>query len=120
MADATWPTTVPEEPENDDYDETFLPNEASFQPDVGPPTSWRRSTLDGGQISASIIMTTAERDFFKTFYRTTLKDGTRPFVWNNPAYSSAGRYKFAPSSPPRVSAIGAGLWRVRLSLIRLS
>ena len=120
MTDISWPSGVPEAPERDGYNEELRPNIASFEPEAGPPTSWRRSTVDSGLVSAAFIMTTAERDLFKTFYRTTLKDGSLPFSWDNPSYSSAARHLFDPKSPPSWQAIGADLWRVRVSFIRLA
>ncbi len=120
MSDPSWPVDVPSEPESNDYRETLLPNVASFKPDVGPPTAWRRSTLDGGSIQASFVLTYAQRDSFKTFYRTTLKDGTLPFLWTNPAYGVSGRYLFDPENPPQFQSIGAALWRVGTAIIKLA
>ncbi len=120
MGDHTWPVGVPYEPEQSDYDEKLAINAASFEPDVGPPTMWRRSTLDGADIKASIIMTNAEKALFHTWFRSTLKDGTRPFVWENPAYGVSKRHIFDPGNPPTYRNIGAALWRVGLSIIRLA
>lgn len=120
MSYPSWPSGVPSEPEQDGYAEDFAANLATFEPDVGPPTSWRRSTLDSGKIDATIIMTTAERDLFKTFFRTTLKDGSTPFLWTNPAYDAEATHIFDPKTPPQFRPIGASLWRVRLSIIRIN
>jgi len=120
MGDYTWPEAIPSEPEQSGYEEKLSINAGIFEPDVGPPTMWRRSTLDGAAIKGNIIMTTAERDLFKTFYRTTLRDGTRPFLWTNPAYGVEARHIFDPGNPPTFQAIGAALWRVGLQIIRLA
>lgn len=120
MGDHSWPAGVPSEPEQAGYDEKLSINASAFEPEVGPPTTWRRSTLDGAAIKANIIMSTAERDLFKTWFRSTLKDGTRPFLWLNPAYSGEARHIFDPGNPPTFQAIGAALWRVGLQIIRLA
>jgi hypothetical protein len=120
MADPTWPATIPSEPEQSGYDEKLAISSSIFEPDVGPPTTWRRSTADGAAIKATIIMTDAERDLFKTFYRSTLRDGSRAFNWTNPAYGSSARHLFDPGNPPVFVNIGAALWRVTLQIIRLA
>lgn len=120
MGDPIWPTsTVPDAPEQRDYEEKLSINAATFEPDVGPPTMFRRSTLDGAAIKCTIIMSEAERDAFKTFYRTTLRDGTRAFKWTNPAYGVEGRHLFDPGNPPTFKNIGAALWQVGLNIIRI-
>lgn len=119
MSDPAWPGTVPYEPEIDGYDEEVRSNLSSFSPDVGPPTSWRRSTLDSSNVRATILMTGAEYTAFMMFFRTTLADGSLAFEWDNPAYSATGRYKFSPDQAPRRVPAGPDLWRVSFSAIRL-
>lgn len=120
MSDAVWPVSIPSEPEQGDYRETITPNLSSFTPDVGLPTSWRRSTLDSAEIQASFRLTYAQRDAFKTFFRDTLADGSRAFRWTNPAYGVEARYIFDPKSPPQFQPIGGALWRVGVSLIKVA
>ena len=120
MSDPAWPTsTVPDAPEYNGYGSAVLSSESSFKPEVGPPTSWRRSTLEARKITASFAWTTTQRDAFYTFYFTTLKNGTVPFQWDNPAFSATGRYKFDSDNPPAEEAIGYEMWRVTVSVYRL-
>lgn len=120
MADAVWPSTVPFEPEQGSYSEAIVSNLASFQPDVGPPTTTRRSTIKSTKIKAAFFMTTAERVLFETFFTDTLGDGSLPFTWVNPVYGVSKRYMFDPSSPPEWAPIGSGqAHRVACSIIKL-
>jgi hypothetical protein len=120
MVDAVWPSNVPHEPEQGGYGETIASNLASFSPDVGPPTTWRRSTIKSTKIQATILMTGAERDLFTTFFTDTLGDGALPFTWTNPAYGVSKRYTFDPGSPPQWASVGYDLYRVQLNIIKLS
>ncbi len=120
VAYPVWPSaTVPDGPEYDGYRRVGVTNEASFQPDVGPPTTWRRSTLNLSKVSASFVWNTTQRDAFDTFYQTTLKDGSLAFQWDNPAYSATGIYKFDPSNPPQEEAVGYEMWRVSIVVYKL-
>lgn len=119
MSDPAWPSTVPDAPEYNGYGATPLPSGASFQPDVGVPTSWPRTTLDSRKIQASFVWNTTQRDAFYTFYNTTLKRGSRPFQWDNPAFSVTGRCKFDIESPPREEAIGFEMWRISVTIFRI-
>lgn len=119
MSDASWPA-IPYEPEQSDYREVTTPNVSSFKPDVGPPTTYRRSTLDMVNIQATFVLTGAERATFLTFYRTTLQDGILPFLWTNPAFGASARYLFDPDNPPQWASAGFDLWRLTVSVIKLS
>lgn len=65
------------------------------------------------------MFTTAQRDAFYTFYDTTTKGGSIPFIWNNPAHSVPGLYIFDAGNPPQVDAVGFETWRVGISVFRL-
>jgi hypothetical protein len=120
MADPSWPSTVPSEPEIGNYREAVISGNASFQPDTGPPTSWRMSTLDSIAVQASFILhSDTERDSFKAFFRTTLRDGQKKFIWDNPAYDVPGVYLFEPENPPQLTPVGPGRWRLGVSVIKL-
>ena len=56
MADPLWPASVPSDPEIGNYRESVISGNASFQPDAGPPTAWRMSTLDSLAVQASFIL----------------------------------------------------------------
>jgi hypothetical protein len=120
MSYPVWPeATIPHRPEYNGYGSSLLPTSSSFKPDIGLPTTWRRSTLDARKIQSSFVWTTAQRDAFYTFYNTTLKNGTKVFYWDNPALAGTGRYQFDVESPPREEAIGFDMWRVSVSVYRL-
>ena len=121
MSRPSWPTaTVPEKPEYSGYRDQRQRVTSSFQPDVGPPTHWRRSSLDFSRIQAGFVWTTTQRDAFYTFYNTTLQNGTLPFLWTNPAYGSEKLYVFDTQNPPEEEAVGYDVWRITVSVYRLN
>ena len=121
MVDAVWPATVNAEPDQGSYTEAAVSNLASFSPDVGPPSVWRRSTIKQTKISATFFMTAAELEDFREFFEDDLGDGALPFTWTNPVYGVSKRYMFDPGSPPQWAPIGHGsAYRVAINLLKLS
>lgn len=120
MVDAVWPA-INADPEQGSYSEAAVSNLASFKPDVGPPSTWRRSTLKSTKIQAAFFFTSAELATFRTFFETTLGDGALPFTWTNPVYGVSKRYMFDPENPPQWQPLGSGnAYKVSLSIIKLS
>lgn len=119
MATQAWPSTLPE-PEKGSYVEQPFQSSAIFEPDAGPPTTWRRLTLAATKLSMRFIFSSAQLAAFETFYRTTTLDGSLPFTWTNPRYGASYRYVFDPGSPPQVSDLGGSYWSVSVSLMKVS
>lgn len=119
MADAVWPSTVPDDPERDSYNSLSMPSGSSFSPDVGPPSTWRRTTLKGRRIQSSFLWTVDERNDFFDFYYDTLAGGTLPFEWDDPNFAATGRYMFDPESSPVENPRGYKLLYVTIVVIRL-
>lgn len=121
MATAAWPGTIPSEPEQGSYSEQVVSNLGAFQPDVGPPTTLRRSTIKGTKIQAVFFMTSAELALFRTFFETTLGDGSLPFTWVNPIYGVSNKYMFDPNSPPNWAPLGPGsAFKVACTILKLA
>lgn len=76
----------------------------SFQPEIGPSISRRKSTYAVRSYQVELTMiNSAERDLFLTFFHTTLRDGNLPFLWVDPMKGKTGLYftqrcKFVPLS----------------------
>ena len=74
-------------------------NLASFQPDVGPPTTRRRATSRVEQWEMSVLLKSFEQlTEFETWFRDDLKDGALPFVWRKPATDEVTKWRFSPAS----------------------
>lgn len=120
MASPVWPTaTVPANPEAGTYSEQRLQSGSSFQPDVGPPSQFRRTTLKASNIKATFSWTGAQKTAFFAFYDDDLDGGTRPFLWTNPVYGVEERYVFDIGNGPQVSDAGYDRYAVTVSIFRL-
>jgi hypothetical protein len=117
--DATWPSTVPADPEEGTYSETKASNLSVYSPRSGQPFPARRATVKHSRIQAGFFMEPGELTAFIGFYRDTLADGARPFRWTNPVYGQESRYLFDPESPPKWEPLGFGA-AYRVSLVMLS
>jgi hypothetical protein len=121
MALATWPATVPASPLQGSYSEAVQGNIGSFQPDAGPPMTWRRAIGRTTKIAATFRMTAGELRDFLAFFDDELEDGAQPFSWLNPAYGVASRYLFDPSTQPRWEPVGSGqAYRVHVAMLALT
>lgn len=80
----TWPSSLPQFPLAGHWEETLEDNVIEYQPEVGPPTSRRRSTAVGSTSSASFGFTDAQRTTFESFFRDDIKDGALSFTWDHP------------------------------------
>lgn len=81
------------------YGEKMDTNVTEFQPDVGPPKRRRRMSISTDLITFSLIMKNVEWESFKTFYRTTLADGTLPFTFPLGRTGVTGTYVFSGEAP---------------------
>lgn len=109
-----WPSDVPSYALIDGYDESMEGNAVSFTPEVGPP-KWRRLFSTSSEVlSFSILMTAAQYASFLTFYRSTLKDGTKPFTMTHPRLQTTVTMRFMDK--PQIADAGPDSFRVSLKM----
>jgi len=100
MSIPAWPTTLPQRLQRNNYGESPGENQLRSNMDAGPAKMRRRATSAPRKISGTILLSLAELAYFKTFYITTLLDGTLRFTWNDPTDSTTTvemRFTEAPS-----------------------
>ncbi len=114
---AAWPTDLPQCPILNGWDETPQPNVATFAPEVGPPKMKRRSTAKTWLSNVVYRMTSAQLVSFKTFYETTLEDGTLPFTWNHPVNKTNFNWYF--DDQPKITRVTPATHSVQFKLQRL-
>lgn len=84
MAIPVWPATLPQNILAQGY-QGGMPNNQLRQPmSVGPDKVRRRGTVAVRPMNGSIRVIPAELALLKTFYETTLLDGTLRFSWVDP------------------------------------
>ncbi len=121
MPDATWPTSVPAEPEAGSYSEEIVSNLGAVTLGGGIPSSTRRAAVRHTRVAASWLLTVPEMAALQAFFTVDLIDGSKPFTWLNPAHEATGRYLMDPENPPRWSPVGYGaLYKLDLSILKLN
>jgi hypothetical protein len=119
MTTAAWPADIPQCPILNGWNETPQPNVGSFVPEVGPSKMKRRSTAKTWLSSLTYRMTTTQVVAFKTFYETTLEDGTLPFTWNHPVEKTNYNWNFDPGTQPMITRLTPTTHSVQFKLQRL-
>lgn len=119
MTTAPWPAGLPQCPILNGFQETPQPNTVAFNPETGTPKVRRRSTAKGWLTDMVYRMSNAQLLTFKSFYETTLEDGSLPFTQNHPVTKVNYSWMFNPDSQPQIQRTAPGFSTVSFQLVRL-
>lgn len=84
MANATWPTTLPQYLTQSGYGEDWTDQNLRAASEGGALKTRRRFTAAFNQVKARIICSADQVVLFENFYRFTLKGGSLYFDWVHP------------------------------------
>jgi hypothetical protein len=84
------------------YAEQPETNALADQRQVGAPALRRRTSLQQSTITFTVRLSSLEWENVKTFYRSTLKDGTLQFTMNHPRTGVSATWAWVPGQPPKV------------------
>ncbi|KFC73192.1 hypothetical protein FG93_01936 [Bosea sp. LC85] len=115
MAD-TWPATLPQKLQSDDYSEQEAENRIRSANDVGPAKVRRRTTANVQPVSGSLIMSLDQKALLKSFVSETLLGGALPFWFPNPNGGADWLVRFADGGLPTWAPFGAIEWRASFKL----
>lgn len=108
MATQVWPSAgVPNKPLWNTYSEQLRDFNSEFQPDVGPPSRWPRSSAAMLEASWRLRLDAAQRLALLAFYVTTCKGGALPFTLDDPQDGTS--YTWFWTSPPTINSVGGKL-----------
>lgn len=110
-----WPNTLPQSPLLDGYTEKTKDNTLRSQNDIGPPKMRPRSTAYTDDISVRFIITTTQKGYLDTFYKTTLRGGALTYQWQGPTDSSPKTYSM---TAPEYSPLTGAKWMVAFQVMR--
>lgn len=114
---ATWPATLQQKMEAAQFELVFGDTRIKSDIDVGPAKVRSRYTDAVDNYRGSIFLDYSEYDDLRTFYKTTLNNGTNTFDWVDPIDQTAAVFRFI--SPPRISSVGGTTFNVSLALERM-
>lgn len=114
----TWPTTgsFPQCPSPGTWQRQRQSNLLSFEPDVGPPLTRKRSTVSTLSVSFSIVLYTAQLATLDTFFTVDAAEGAIPFDWKNPETGVVEAWSFV--EPPAVQKPFKDRYEVQIRLRR--
>lgn len=99
MANATWPTALPQYVLQQGFREQMPDTLLETQMEAGPAKSRRRYTTGYRQFGVALAMTATQRAIFDSFFVTTLKGGSLPFDWKDPVTQAAATFRFRKPAP---------------------
>jgi hypothetical protein len=113
----TWPATIPQYPDADQWVGGPQRNKVSFKPEVGTSIDRRRASAAGAIYQGVFSQfTTAQRATFETWFEDDLADGTLSFDWADPVTGVTATWKFTDEDPPYQFTAHGGYGRHSLSL----
>lgn len=98
-----WPSTLPCQPEQGTWQETYQSDVARFQPEAGPPIMRRRGTVQTKLASCTFVFTRSEYATFEQWYRTDIAGGALRFSLDHPVTGSPREWTF--EAEPQMSAM---------------
>jgi len=117
MPNPVYPTTL-----NQDFllgsSIEFQSNTITSATGVGPPKLRRRYTTVFDKITTPVKYTSAELVIFRTFFNTTLLNGSLKFDWKDPDTGTLKTYQFM--NPPAFTASGNKIWSGTLTLTEVT
>lgn len=74
--------------------------------DVGPKKIRSRFTDAADMYKCQVTLDFSEVQTFKTFYKTTLNNGTLPFLFTDPFDEEEATFRFSPEQDPVIRPLG--------------
>lgn len=111
---ATWPVTLPQYMNADDYAEARVDGTVRTRMDAGPEFVRRRFSTTPVNFSGSLVLTSTQVATLETFYETTLNGGVDDVDWTHPRTGAAVTMRFL--APPSYRAFTHDLWQAQISL----
>jgi hypothetical protein len=102
---AAWPSTLPQQMDQEGYSETPPKLGIRTTMDSGPAKTRKRFSSGVRPISGSMPLTAAETEILDDFYLNTLQGGTLTFTWVHPRTGAAATFRF--TKEPSYSSYGA-------------
>jgi hypothetical protein len=84
MTNAIWPTSLPQCPTYEGNGESLRRPRVSFESEVGPPISRKRSTVKMSRMPINMVMTQEQVLTFEDFYDNVIGSGANSFMFPHP------------------------------------
>jgi phage-related protein len=110
----TWPSSLPDKPLQQGYEEAPGDGRQRTQMDTGPAKVRRRFTATVDEFTARFHLTSTEVDTLDSFWENDLDGGTLRFDWTHPRTGLALQFRFV--NRPKRRVVGGTLYEVTARL----
>lgn len=111
---SAWPGSLPQQFEQDGYQEAFPKATIRTEMDVGPAKLRKRYTAAIKPFTGQMFMTPDQVEDLETFYETTTAYGSLAFDWEHPRTGAAVSCRFV--GPPQLEAVEGGDFKVMIEI----
>lgn len=115
----SWPLSLQQKLEADGFTYRFGNTRVGTEMDVGPPKVRSRFTDAVDIYDCQVTLDHDEIATFKTFYKTTLGNGTLPFLFVDPFTAVETAFRFVPGQDPTIRPLGGRVYTLTMSWERL-
>ncbi|MFW5909188.1 MAG: hypothetical protein ACOCUM_00300 [Thiohalospira sp.] len=109
----TWPSTLPDKPLQQGYEEQPRKDVLRTSMDQGPAKVRRRGTAKPVRVPMELHLTSDQADTLASFVDDDLEDGTLRFDWEHPRTGDSVQFRFVFNSgeaPYTLSVVGGTLY----------
>ena len=98
MAVYRWPTNLPQKPQRDGYRRSLPNNLIRSSMDTGSDKVRKRGRFKPQNVSATYVLTDAQRNVLEDFVRNSLAEGAICFNWPHPELNKLVRARLKASN----------------------
>jgi len=111
---ATWPTSLPQELNEEGFSTELIDNTIRTQMDYGPAKVRKRCTSNVMKVEGSVSLNSTQLTTFMSFFNSNCAYGATAFDWTHPLTGNNCSMRFV--SPPKIRPIGGNITEVQMSL----
>lgn len=101
-----WPVSLQQKLNVDNFTMQYGDTTVTSEVDAGVPKKRSRYTDGMDVYTCSVNLDFADQATLKTFYKTTLANGTKTFAFDDPFTEEPAEFRFA--APPSITPLGNG------------
>ena len=113
---ATWPSTLPQQLEQEGFNDVFPEGAIRTEMASGNPYQRTRYTAAIEPFSGMLYLDAAQYQTLKDFWITTLGLGALSFDWVHPITGAAATVQFIATKPPKITGTKGTLFAVQVMI----
>lgn len=114
-----WPVSLQQKMDVAGFQKRLGNTRVSTDMDVGPAKVRSRFTDAVDGYECQVLLDFSEVATFETFYKTTLGNGSLPFLFDDPFTLTATAFRFIPGQDPIIRPLGGRVFSLSMSWERM-